>query len=43
MKGDLVEEKGREAKMRLGARRLRGMKLGRTTGAESTLITGRRR
>lgn len=41
MKGDLAEEKGREAKMRLGARRLRGMKPGRTTGAESTLITGR--
>lgn len=40
MKGDLVEERGREAKRRLGARRLRGMKSERTSGAESTLITG---
>lgn len=41
MKEDLVEEKGREAKRRLGVRRLRGMKSERTSGAESTLITGR--
>lgn len=41
MKEDLVEGKGREAKRRLGARRLKGMKSERTSGAESTLIMGR--
>lgn len=40
---DLVEEKGREAKRRLGARRLMDMKLERTSGGESILKTGRRR
>lgn len=33
MKGDLVEEKERETKRRLGAKRLRGMKPERTSGA----------
>lgn len=41
MKEDLVEEKGYEAKRRLGARRLMGVKPERRSGAESTSITGR--
>lgn len=41
MKEDLVEEKGHEAKRRLGARRLMGMKPERMSGAERTMTTGR--